>query len=116
MSDKTERALTQVKSVDDAYPLVGSVVLDPPLTLAAALSGQGAVMDRVLADRLGLSPGQTFSLGDQDFTLKALLEKEPDNVAGGFAMGDAAADPDSRQWEQMFRLNRTKNSLLNLPK
>ncbi len=27
------------------------------------------------------------------------------NVAGGFAMGDAAADPDSRQWEQMFRLN-----------
>jgi NAD(P)-dependent dehydrogenase (short-subunit alcohol dehydrogenase family) len=27
------------------------------------------------------------------------------NIAGGFAMGDAAADPDSRQWEQMFRLN-----------
>ncbi len=27
------------------------------------------------------------------------------NIAGGFAMGDTAADPDSRQWEQMFRLN-----------
>lgn len=27
------------------------------------------------------------------------------NVAGGFAMGDAASDPDSRQWEQMFRIN-----------
>lgn len=27
------------------------------------------------------------------------------NIAGGFAMGDAATNPDSRQWEQMFRLN-----------
>jgi len=27
------------------------------------------------------------------------------NIAGGFAMGDDAADPDSKQWEQMFRLN-----------
>lgn len=27
------------------------------------------------------------------------------NVAGGFAMGDGAADPDSQQWDQMFRLN-----------
>jgi len=27
------------------------------------------------------------------------------NIAGGFAMGDDAADPESKQWEQMFRLN-----------
>lgn len=27
------------------------------------------------------------------------------NIAGGFAMGDTAADPESGQWEQMFRLN-----------
>ena len=27
------------------------------------------------------------------------------NIAGGFAMGDDAADPDSQQWELMFRLN-----------
>ncbi len=27
------------------------------------------------------------------------------NIAGGFAMGDSAADPDSEQWQQMFRLN-----------
>jgi NAD(P)-dependent dehydrogenase (short-subunit alcohol dehydrogenase family) len=27
------------------------------------------------------------------------------NVAGGFAMGDSAYDPDSQQWQRMFRLN-----------
>ncbi len=27
------------------------------------------------------------------------------NIAGGFAMGDQASDPSSRQWDSMFRLN-----------
>ena len=27
------------------------------------------------------------------------------NIAGGFAMGDLACDPSSRQWDDMFRLN-----------
>src|SRR5690554_4383971 len=34
-----QRALTQVKAVDDAYPLVGSVGLDPVMSLAEALDG-----------------------------------------------------------------------------
>ncbi|WP_207796386.1 SDR family NAD(P)-dependent oxidoreductase [Pseudohalioglobus lutimaris] len=52
---------------------------------------------------------QRLDLLDRDATLAcfrqlghvdALL-----NIAGGFAMGDEAADPDSQQWQQMFRLN-----------
>ncbi len=82
-----ERGLTQVKAVDDAYPLVGQVVLDPPLSLSEALAGQGAVMERVLMDRLGLALGDTFQLGRQSFTLSAVLEKEPDSAAGGFGLG-----------------------------
>ena len=30
---RTERGLTQVKSVDDAYPLLGTMLLDPPMPL-----------------------------------------------------------------------------------
>ena len=86
-----ERALTQVKSVDDAYPLVGTVQLDPPQPLSAALAGQdgrpGAVMDRVLADRLNLAPGADFTLGGMPFRLSALLVREPDNATGGFGLG-----------------------------
>ena len=88
---ETERALPQVKGVDDAYPLVGTIELDPPLTLEDALGDQdglpGAVMERVLADRIGLTVGDTFRLGTQDLRLSAILLREPDSAAGGFGLG-----------------------------
>ena len=83
----TERGLTQIRAVDDAYPLVGAVQLDPDMPLDQALADQGGVMERVLADRLGLAPGDTFRLGDADFTLRAILERFPDNAAAGFGLG-----------------------------
>ena len=86
-----ERALTQVKAVDDLYPLSGSVGLDPEMPLAEALDGAdglpGGVMERVLADRLGLAPGDTFRLGVQDFVMMAVLTREPDAAGAGFTMG-----------------------------
>jgi putative ABC transport system permease protein len=83
----SERGLTQVKSVDDAYPLLGEVVLDPPMPIAAALEGRGAVMAPALADRLGLGVGDDFRLGTQDFTLSAILMREPDDAGDGFGLG-----------------------------
>jgi len=82
-----DRALTQVKGVDAAYPLVGAVVLEPAMPLAEALAGNGAVMDGVLADRLGLAVGDTFRLGQAEFRMAARLLREPDSAAGGFALG-----------------------------
>lgn len=86
-----ERGLTQVRAVDDAYPLVGKVTLEPAITLDVALAGNdtlpGGVMERVLADRLGLQPGDTFRLGSQDFVFTAFLERYPDNASGGFGLG-----------------------------
>ena len=85
-----ERALTQVKAVDDLYPLAGLIGLSVG-TLAEALSMQngtpGAVMEQVLADRLGLHPGSMFRLGTQDFHLGAVLTREPDTATAGFALG-----------------------------
>lgn len=82
-----ERGLTQIRAVDGAYPLIGAVQLEPDMLLADALAGQGAVMERVLADRLGLAAGDTFRLGAQDFTLSAILARYPDNASGGFGLG-----------------------------
>jgi putative ABC transport system permease protein len=86
-----ERGLTQVKAVDGLYPLVGSVGLDPDMPLAEALAGRdrlpGAVMDRVLIDRLGLRHGDVFRLGTQDFVLSATLTREPDDAGDGFGLG-----------------------------
>jgi putative ABC transport system permease protein len=89
--DTAERGLTQIKAVDDAYPLLGTVGLDPQMPLSQALDGAGglpgAVMERVLIDRLGLAVGDTFRLGTQEFHLSATLTREPDGAAGGFALG-----------------------------
>ncbi|MBY6114122.1 FtsX-like permease family protein [Mameliella alba] len=83
----TERGLTQVKSVDAAYPLLGEIVLDPPIPLAQALDNNGAVMAPLLADRLALSPGDSFRLGTQEFTLRATITTEPDDAGDGFGLG-----------------------------
>ena len=85
--DGTDRALTQVKSVDDAYPLLGELVLEPAMPVDAALADRGGIMARVLADRLGLTPGDTFRLGDGEFTLRATIVTEPDDAGDGFGLG-----------------------------
>jgi len=86
-----DRALTQVKAVDAAYPLIGDVVLDPVIPLSQALAGAnglpGAVMDRVLVDRLGLAIGDSFAMGTQSYHLSAVLVTEPDSATGGFGLG-----------------------------
>ena len=82
-----ERALTQVKSVDAAYPLVGEVKLSPEMPLNQAIAANGAVMERVLANRLGLMIGDSFSIGTGTFRLSAILQREPDSAGGGFGLG-----------------------------
>jgi putative ABC transport system permease protein len=90
-ADTAERAITQVKGVDAAWPLVGAPVLDPALPLAQVLAGRdgrpGAAMDPLLATRLGIGLGESFRLGTQDFVLMAHLLREPDSVSGGFGFG-----------------------------
>ncbi len=87
---QVERALTQLKAVDGAWPLIGAARMAPDLPLADVFAGQdglpGGAMERVLMDRLGLAPGDRFRLGTQDFVLMAVLETEPDNT-GGFGLG-----------------------------
>jgi len=88
--DTEDRALTQVKAVDGAYPLTGAVTLEAgslPEALAGADGLPGGVMDKVLVDRLGLAVGDRFRLGLQEFRLGAVLLREPDSATGGFSLG-----------------------------
>ncbi len=88
---EAERALTQVKAVDGAYPLTGRLMLTPEMSPAEAFAvadgTPGAAMDPVLADRLGLKPGDLFKLGRQSFHLSALIAREPDGATAGFTLG-----------------------------
>ncbi|RLJ40828.1 putative ABC transport system permease protein [Litoreibacter meonggei] len=86
-----ERALTQVKGVDDMYPLYGAVQLTPDIPLAEALAGRdgfaGAVVDPVLLARLGLDVGDRVKLGVKEFIVMAALERMPDSAGAGFSLG-----------------------------
>lgn len=86
-----DQALTQVKAVDDGWPLTGAAVLDPAIPVAEALGDRnglpGAIMDPVLIERLGLAVGDSFRLGTQAFRLSAALVREPDSASTGFALG-----------------------------
>ncbi len=85
------RALTNVKAVDRAYPLVGRVRLSPDLAMPEALAGRGGlpgiVMAPELAERLGVRPGAKVMLGGIPFVFMAQLEQEPDSAGGLFALG-----------------------------
>ncbi|MFK7938634.1 MAG: ABC transporter permease [Roseovarius sp.] len=84
------RALTQVKAVDAAYPLVGDPVLEPAIALSEALATTdlpGAVMDPVLMAQLDIAVGDRFRLGDQQFRLNAALIREPDSAVAGLTLG-----------------------------
>jgi putative ABC transport system permease protein len=86
-----DSALTQVKAVDETWPIYGAPVLDPPMPLDEALGEQdglpGAVMAPLLIDRLQLDPGDTFMLGAREFRLAAALVSAPDDGSGGFDFG-----------------------------
>jgi putative ABC transport system permease protein len=84
-------ALVELKSVDGAYPLYGAVKLDPQMPLAAALAqrdGQfGAAADPALLARLGLSPGETITVGGATLAIRTTIAAEPDKLAGGIGFG-----------------------------
>jgi putative ABC transport system permease protein len=81
-----ERTLVELKAVDGAYPLFGALVLDPPGVLAPG----EVVVERIVADRLGLVPGATIRLGDARFTLRGVIVTEPDKVASPAIFGPRA--------------------------
>ncbi len=84
-------ALVEIKAVDAAYPLHGSVTFDPPMTLASAFAARdgafGAVADPALLVRLDLKPGARLMVGAAAIEIRAVLTAEPDKLAGGIGFG-----------------------------
>jgi putative ABC transport system permease protein len=86
-----ERQLVELKAVDGAYPFFGNVALAPARKLGDALACDvricGAVAEQTLLDRLNLKPGGLMKIGAQVFRVSAVLDSEPDRIAGGFSLG-----------------------------
>jgi putative ABC transport system permease protein len=86
--DGADQALVEVKAVDHAYPLVGTLDLQGPVTMHDALfQGPGAVVDPMLLERLGIAIGDRLQLGNSEVVIRAALASEPDRISSRFTMG-----------------------------
>jgi putative ABC transport system permease protein len=85
------RSLIELKAVDAAYPLYGSITLAPAQPIASALAKRdgawGAAVAPALLDRLGLKLGDAIRIGTGRFVLRATLAHEPDSVSGIYELG-----------------------------
>ncbi|MBT3238749.1 MAG: ABC transporter permease [Rhodospirillaceae bacterium] len=89
--DGGRRSLVEFKGVDDAYPLVGRLALDPPIDKQAALAKVGgvwgAVAESSLLEKLSVGIGDRVRVGDAEFEIRASIVGEPDRVASVFSFG-----------------------------
>ena len=90
-TDKDRLSLIELKAVDAAYPLYGTVELSPPQPLGAVLAeinGMfGAAVDPALLGRLGVKIGDAIKIGEAALQVRAAIEREPDAAASGLIFG-----------------------------
>lgn len=84
-------ALVEIKAIDGAYPLYGTVATDSDQDLERLLASHdnvyGAVADPALFTGLDLRPGMLLKVGQATFELRAVLKTEPDKLAAGLTFG-----------------------------
>ncbi len=81
--------LTEIKAVDEAYPLYGAMDLerDKKLLLLSNDGREGIGVDPLLLSRLGLKLGDNIKLGQFDFAIRSTIANEPDRISSGIAFG-----------------------------
>lgn len=88
LPDGADQALAEVRGVDGAYPLYGSLETAPQQPTADLLAEKngvfGAIAAPLLFERLGLQPGAEVLLGKAKLRLAASLVSEPDALSEGF--------------------------------
>lgn len=91
LPDLSDQALVEIKAVDGAYPLYGTLALDGGGGLASALAERdgvwGAAAEAALIERLHLAPGSRIRVGDIELEVRAVIQAEPDRLSSGITFG-----------------------------
>ena len=91
----SRRVLVELRAVDALYPLYGAVEITPAEGIANDLDAVldkreghwGALIDRRLLRRLQAAPGDLVRVGDLDYRVAGVLEREPDRTSRAFTLG-----------------------------
>jgi putative ABC transport system permease protein len=89
--------LVELKAVEPGYPLYGTVRLEPHGNLAEFLGQQsgrchdrgtfGVVVQESLLIKMGLRIGDCLKIGQEFFSIAAIVRTEPDRMANAFSLG-----------------------------
>jgi len=100
--------LVELQSVDDFYPLYGSLQLDPAKPLSELISQQndrwGVAIDHSLAVRYDLKAGDVVSIGSLQMEVRALIMKQPDrNLTADWRGSPVLISPQAIRDAQLIR-------------
>ncbi len=87
-------APVELKAVDAKWPLVGRLTLADGRRVGAPLPGI-AWLGEGATERLGLKPGDDFTIGGQRLRVGGIIADEPDRLSEGFALGPVVIVADS---------------------
>ncbi len=80
--------LVSLKAVDvKRYPFYGRVDLSPEIPLSTALAGNSAVVADEFLIRMNAHVGDVVRIGGINFTIRAVLQQEPDRMSAGAGLG-----------------------------
>ena len=86
--------LVELKAVDPGYPFYGTLEVNPPPDVPfgssnnnGKLQAEELLVQKALLSRLGLRVGESLKIGQGSFTIKGIIIKEPDRIAGSFSFG-----------------------------
>ncbi|MBI3611305.1 MAG: ABC transporter permease [Nitrospirae bacterium] len=85
-ADSGKTQLVEIKAVETGYPLYGRLQLDPPIS-DPFLNPDAIWVQEALLIRLHLKVGDPVKLGEALFTIRGVIRREPDRVAGTFSLG-----------------------------
>jgi len=91
VDQRDKRAMVELKAVDKAYPLIGTLETSSPEPTDNLLQNRngawGVVVDANLLTRLGVEIGARLLVGAAVFEIRATVISEPDRVANVFTFG-----------------------------
>ena len=76
-----------LKAVDRNWPLYGELELKDGRRVGAPPEGSAWIAEGT-AERLGINPGDSFTIGGQPLTVGGIIAADPEQLGEGFALGD----------------------------
>lgn len=82
----------ELKAVAPNYPMYGELLLEGGAASGAPRDGE-AFLAPGAAERLGITTGDSLTLGTQQATVAGIIAEEPDRLSEGFALGQTVIVP-----------------------